>query len=285
MSFTYYRNYGGEDVIHVSDLTICPLFNFELIGEGGQELELSDQIKIRRIKSDELENIKKNPLMFTLGNFTGLLNSKTFVFEIKVDNQEEEDLLVYEALLAMRLLKAGSVCCKLFLHLENSKLIYFFSINAPIPRWVRNDYVLHNYEFDEIKKLWDRILQIELRTNKSFRVACERFSRSYEERKPDDKIIDLAIAFESLFTDENTSRNRSYGMGQFVGLGCSMLIGQNREERNEIKEFLRKAFKIRNNIVHGLAVEIPMINKKKPSMDDVSSKLQEYLRASIKKLI
>ena len=93
------------------------------------------------------------------------------------------------------------------------------------------------------------------------------------------------IAFESLFTDESTSRNRSYGMGQLVGLGCSMLIGQNQEERNEIKQFLIKAFKIRNNIVHGLAVEISMINNKKYSMREISSQLQEYLKTSIKKLI
>lgn len=266
--------------------TLCPLFNFELKGENGLDFQISDQIRLRRIKPDELANLKKHPLSYLLGDSFSLINPKTFVFDIKAKGSKEEDTLVYQVLLAMRLFKAGSVCCKHFLHLENSKLRYVFTINTPIPRWVKDNYLLKNNEIDEIKKLLEKIIQIELEKNASFRVACERFSRSFEERRNDDKVIDLAIAFESFFTDESMSRSRSYGMGQLVGLGCSMLIGQNRKERNEIKQFFLKAFDIRNKIVHGSEVKIPIIiNNKEYLMSDISSQLQEYLRASIKKLI
>ena len=268
----------------MADLTICPLFNFELKEESGQEFQISDQIKLRRIKPDELANIKKHPLIFTLGDSFLLLNPKTFVFEIKANDTKEEDLLVYQALLAMRLFKTGSVCCKHFLHLENSKLCYFFTINTPIPRWVEDNYLLNIDEIDEIKKLLGKIIQIQLGKNISFRVACERFSRSFEERRDDDKIIDLAIAFESLFTAENTSRSNV--MGELIGLGCAMLLGTNQKERDAIKQFLIKAFIIRNKIIHGSEVKTPLIiNNEKYQMSDVTSKLREFLRSSIKKLI
>ena len=105
-----------------------------------------------------------------------------------------------------------------------------------------------------------------------------------EERRNDDRIIDLAIAFEALFIDEKTSTSNV--MGEFVGLGCSMLLGTNIVERKEIKEFLKKAFAIRNKLVHGSEVKTPIIiNGKKYEMGDVASKLRKYLGASIRKLI
>jgi len=263
--------------------TVCPIFNFELKEESAQEFQISDKIRLRRIKKDELAKMKKLPFSYFLGESYALLNWQTFVFEIESDSFDESERLVYKVLLAMRLFKTGSVFCKHFWIEENSGIRQFFSINPPLP-WAKSNYLLTINEIEEIKGLLEKIIQIELEKNTSFRVACERFSRSFEERRYDDKIIDLAIAFESLFTDKNTSRSNV--MGQFIGLGCSMLIGKNREERNEIKQFFIKAFDIRNKIVHGLEVKIPiMINKKEYMMRDISSQLQEFLGASIKKLI
>jgi hypothetical protein len=270
-------------VTHKVGLTICPLFNFELKEESEQEFQISDQIRLRRMKTDELAKMKKLPFSYFLGESYALLNVQTFVFEIKSDNFQDADRLVYEVLLAMRLFKTGSVFCKHFWILENSKIRQFFSINPPIP-WAKSNYLLSIDEIDEIKKLLEKIIQIELGKNKSFRVVCERFSRSFEERRDNDKVIDLAIAFESLFTDENTSRSNV--MGELIGLGCSMLIGTNQKERDEIKQFLIKAFTIRNKIIHGSEVKTPLIiNNQKYQMSDVSSQLREFLRASIKKLI
>jgi len=75
-------------------------------------------------------------------------------------------------------------------------------------------------------------------------------------------------------------------MGKFVGLGCSMLLGNSTEERNEIKQFLIKAFDIRNKIVHGDDLKTPIqVNRKKYEIKEFSVQLQKYLQHSIKKLI
>lgn len=270
--------------VHKADYTICPLYNFELKDDTRQEFQILDIVKLRRIKVDELENLKKHPLHYLLGGSFSLINSKTFVFELKTDNTQLEDRLVYQVLLAMRLFKTGSVCCKHFLHLENSNLIYAFTINTPIPRSIKDKYLLNIDEIDEIKNLLEKIVQINLGKNKPFRVACERFSRSFEERRDDDKIIDLAIAFEALFTDKNTSRTNV--MGQLIGLGCAMLLGTSQNEINFIKSFFEKAFNIRNKIIHGSEIKSPIIvNEQKYKMNELSSQMREYLRKSIRKLI
>ena len=264
-------------------IIVCPLFNFKLDEESEKEFQISDQIKLRKIKNDVLLKMKKAPYIYILGRSHAYLNSQTFVFEINHGDFIEASRRVYEVLLAMRLFKTGAVFCKHFWVEQNSEQRQFYAINPPIPRH-NGDYLLNVDEIDEIKLLLKKISHIELEKNKSFRVACERFSRSFEERREDDKIIDLAIAFESLFTDKKTSRSNV--MGQLIGLGCSMLIGTNQKDRDKIKNFLKKAFSIRNDIVHSSEVKTPIqINNKKYKMNEFALELQEYLRASIKKLI
>lgn len=138
--------------------------------------------------------------------------------------------LVYEVQLAMRLQNVGIVFCKACWLGKNSKTIMFGCINSPTP-WKPETHELSISEIEEIDNWVGKINKRDLEKNITFRVACERLSRSCEERRPDDKIIDLAIAFEALFSVEGTSR--SGYMGKFVGLGCSMLLGQSEEDRKK----------------------------------------------------
>ena len=167
--------------------------------------------------------------------------------------------------------------------IRKSKNLGFGSINPPVPYLDSKIYQLSINEIEEVNELVNRINNLDLERQSSFRVACERFNRSCEERRNDDKIIDLAIAFESLFTDKET---RLTQMGKFVGLGCSMLIGKNAEERKEIKKFLEQAFSLRNDVIHGNNFKtIIDINSKKYGLSDFVTQFQKYLRDSIKKLL
>lgn len=67
-----------------------------------------------------------------------------------------------------------------------------------------------------------------------------------------------------------------------------MLLGKNDKERQEIYDFLVKAYKIRNDIVHGseFITSIQMqVGDKTYGIQEVVVQLREYLRESIKKLI
>jgi hypothetical protein len=244
--------------------------------------QLSEKIKIRKIKKEELVRIRDTPYLFMTGESANYISLNTFVFEIDSGSYSEAHLLMYKTLLAMRLYKEGDVFCKNLWMERNSEIVEFWTINPPVP-WRSDKYVLYPKEVSEVIALLEKINLIDLPNNPPFRIACERFSRFYEERRIDDIIIDLAIAFEALFTGEKTSRNV---MGELVGLGCSMLLGENAEERRQIFEFLKETYKLRNKIVHGSSVP-PMIkvNDVNYSILKFSIRLKELLRLSIKKLI
>jgi hypothetical protein len=270
-------------------IVIYPIFNFQASEELAEKIkngfQFSNKVILRQIEKEEVDRFYKTfPYLWGDGAYLiSLINLKTFVFEVK-DEINRAERLVYEVLTSMRLHKPhGAVFCKLYRIEENSKTIESGCINPPAP-WKPSTYQLSISEIEEVDEWIGKINKVNLDKNSSFRVACERFNRSYEERRDDDKIIDLAIAFEALFTGEDTTRLEN--MGKFVGLGCSMLLGQNAEDRKEISQFLEKAFHIRNGIVHNLKLEtIVKVNGKEYRMKDFSIQLQKYLRDSIKKLL
>ncbi len=76
--------------------------------------------------------------------------------------------------------------------------------------------------------------------------SCQRLLRSTRDFvDPSDRIIDIVIAMESLLTDDSRDQ-LSY---QFRVLGA-LLLGDSYEERLEIKDELKQAYKERSLIVH-----------------------------------
>lgn len=284
-------------------LILCPLFNFQItknfVGEHTpieeklfsknfeaelrQGYKITNQLLLRKIDPDELECYISSNLYKMEGQIGALISDKSFVFEVSSHQWKNASDLVYEALLALRLLKKGGVFCKVIWGAENSRICSLSIMNPSIP-WLPQQYLLDVDEIDNFRHLLKKIKKLDLDSNKTFRIACERFSRSYEERRDDDTIIDFIIAFESLFFEGNKAP--SSVAGQFIGLGCSMLLGKNNTDRKEIAQFFTKAYEIRNKIVHGSELPKPIkIADKEYTLYDLASKLQDYLRSSILELM
>lgn len=71
------------------------------------------------------------------------------------------------------------------------------------------------------------------------------FNYAHMRERPEDKLIDYIIAFESLFIKE---------MGELsyrLSLGVAAFLGANLDEKGEIFTLMRKAYKLRSDIVHG----------------------------------
>jgi len=247
---------------------ICPLINFQisevLIGkythqevmeysamlrEKFQEgIEVLDNIRIRRMKKEDLEGIRKWGMVDYYADFFSRINASTFVIEFlqKDLDMKEIELEIYKLLLAMRLYKAGSVFCKIFWILENSEYNTLAVLDTRIPEMMGVQYVIDIDEIQEIGKLAEKIDKIDLDKRKSFRIACERFNRAYEEYKEDEILIDLIISLESLLGVGQEMRYR-------LSLRASVLLGIGRKE-NQSRIFHRiwKLYQKRNNIVHGV---------------------------------
>jgi len=243
--------------------------------EEGFEL-IPEKLRLRIFTEEDRERFTSISPFFELESRRG--QEKITVLELKDTSTDElfgkEFDPLTKALLAFRLLKAGGIFIDCVHAIESG-------IKRGITYPSEPD-ILPGYEFsvDEIKKfiaILKTVQKIDFYKNSSFRIACTRFGRSYLDRFDEDKLVDLCIAFEALFL-RGEYKKSDIGMGQVIGLACSMLLGKNIDERKMIKENIELAFRRRNDVVHGKDFDHNQIYNLIPDFED-------YLRRSIFNLI
>lgn len=146
-----------------------------------------------------------------------------------------------------------------------------------MPLIFRKDVILGYTLFPDDKiilaKILNDIKDIDFNKEIPFRIACDRFSSYYHDKSPEDKLLDLCIGFEALFC----KGERYSPMGQVIGLACSMLLGEDNQQRKNISDVLENSFCLRNKIVHGRDYNQIEISENLPV-------LENYMRKAILRL-
>jgi len=265
-----------------------------------REIYLGKGVKIRRITKDEILDLWNNSPWFKAlleGNqmafsiYTPLL----YLIELTVEAQKKAPnegvnvpfaTMVFDKVVsALRLFKKGWISYPFIFEKNVSQLAsgtsYGMSGNLPhIPMTLT--YELTIDEAEDFKTFYK---EIEAKLDNS-KIALTRFNETYRregvgERKHEDVFIDCCIAFESLFCKDTRQK------GEIIATGASMLLGKDHKEREDINNYLRKAYRVRNDIVHA-SLPISDALKKREIDDDLGtfiSKVENYLRLCIRKLI
>lgn len=290
---------------------ICPLTNFQIqTGFFGPQkitdkqardlylqrekqlvegIDLIDGIKIKRISREDLEELKTAPLLFS-PNLRQLLSSRLIVLvtqipkEMRYSSQIDEKMR--NIVLALRLFKSGYVHGShvFHIHIPEKKSPVMSSLSydeEPRAERIGCPYALNFDEIPEFKRLLEKVHTVDFSKRKSFALACKRFQRAYEDVDAEDQLIDLMIAFEALFLKGQKAKSPS---GQIIAVACSILLGKNEEEREEIRTALTKAYTIRNYIVHGAEYKFP-IDEEGFGFPSFVNDIEDYLREALKKLL
>ncbi len=61
-----------------------------------------------------------------------------------------------------------------------------------------------------------------------------------------------------------------------------MLLGNSQKERDEIKNTLEKAYRVRNAVIHG---NLNKLKKRMPYTKQLFTKTEDYLRSTLRKLV
>jgi hypothetical protein len=109
-------------------------------------------------------------------------------------------------------------------------------------------YVLEKDELVGLCDLWSDLEQAHTRSE--VEPALRRFRFAAERSRPDDEIVDLMIASESLFLHEIGTRDR--GELRFrISTRAAALLGATLDERLRLSKFMRGAYDVRSAIAHG----------------------------------
>jgi hypothetical protein len=185
--------------------------------------------------------------------------SRLFVDEIPPAEGEQEMAVREDArkraelvFLALRLFKAGRVAmCGTFEYTQSlgGPVSPATGTFGPMFGWHSGDpYVLADEELPRFREFWAAFKMVHARP--AISGALRRFSFAAERRLPDDKIVDLMIAAESLFLADTGKQDR--GEMRFrLATRAASLLGTTLEERVRFFKFMRHAYDVRSLIVHG----------------------------------
>ena len=102
---------------------------------------------------------------------------------------------------------------------------------------------------DELRRLWENLGAPAVVNDGALQNAVRRFAFAAERHRPEDTLVDLMIAAESLFLND---LDRREGELRFrMSLRAGWLLGHDRRSRLDVYRLLRRAYDVRSDIVHG----------------------------------
>lgn len=267
-------------------LAVTPLYNFDSTVES---LKFDEMACLRRVSNDELDNIKKS-----FPNIRGVLqfalSNVRYVLEMgAIPPIEDETATLFDhtqprvdnVILALRLLKPGDVGipCRFLVDQKWQAYAHSFPtiplITSPVP------YFLKQEEVETLTTIWTELQDIK-QTKPHLNFTLFQFTRAFDQKYPEDRIVNYITAFESVvFHNEPKSIEPA---GKVIGIAIGMLLGNCQEDRDEIKKVLTKSYAVRNVRVHGNVVELNKLQRKL-DINNLTSCVEDLLRRVLRKLI
>ena len=282
-----YKKY--EDFFYKSerDLNpIAPLHNFE------SEMEvilLDENFKIRKICEDEQKKLYREDYSMIPKLDVIFIN---FMLECRYEveaHRPDEMQYIKESfdkvISAMRLFKKGTfgynrITIKQYSACPVSKASMSSGKNYYEP-YRGTQYNLSKDEVEGLVKFWEAYKDVNFEKNRFIELAVRRFNLSHIRKDLEDKLIDMMIAFEALYLTDNAELSYKLATRAAFILG----IDKKKSEQKEIYLFLKKAYAIRSQIVHGSKHlnqnKIELSKNKEISVQEFILQLEDYLRQSI----
>jgi hypothetical protein len=218
--------------------------------------------------------------------------SQLFIDEIPPAEADKEQRIREEVehrtqllLQALRLFKAGRVTAAGSFQYVTSPLTGVAAVMGaigPMFGWHSGQpYVLSPEELPAFLEFWAKFDKA--RTTKVIASALRRFSFAADRASPEDEIVDLMIAAESLFLSETSKRDRGE-MRYRLATRAAALVGTSVEDRLRIWRFMRDAYDARSIIVHGGTPDekdLLGLDRQPLRLDLFADELEEVMRRAV----
>ena len=147
-------------------------------------------------------------------------------------------------------------------------------------------YNLSEAEAASLKELW-QVLSGGLLKDKKFRfiaTALRRFMFSFDRSLPDDRLVDLLIAAESLFLQDTGDPPERGELRFRLSLRAGKFIEHEKYSQRDVYTVMRRAYNLRSMIVHGGEVgDIALPDVAKATFGQFTDVIEEIIRLGLKK--
>ena len=249
-TFKSFIKFLNSEILQVHYFT--PLFRLSF-GSKSLEKELGE-IKLVKISGERFKIVKESLVGDTRG-VSGKLRKLSYVLEVNVDfknNIREEDKIANQKfdkfLNAAHLfdsgdLKIGPIYKNYSPWMNNTTKILNIHDDVILGP---NTLKLTSISFDKLKRFYHEFCNVDLETNDwSFiQIAIDRFSSNIFRTNSIDKIVDLNVALECLFSSAGETSLK-------ISNRCAMMVGFDENDQELCWNFIKNTYKLRNDILHG----------------------------------
>lgn len=291
----------------ISFQIIAPLTSFK----STADINLEENIKINQLSDEEIN------LLFQLGLCTSLpygtarvpqfairyhyslpkvIGEQSFAPKEKEQmfiEQKEIGDRIEEILRALQAFKWWHCSLTAMIHHTSNWLLQGgirFQSFPTMYQW-NPEYVCSKEDADSFSKFWSDIRKIHQQGNRGYLdVALRRFGYAGERHRPEDQVIDLLIAAESLFLNDHEGKKNVGELSFRLSLRAAMFIDTDIVKQKDIYMHMRKAYDVRSILVHGGdSKKLEKILKKTDgsiySLSEFSEITSSYIRMTIHKVI
>lgn len=277
------------DFFNKSKLKFYAFAPLEGFSSEVDEIELDKNLRIIRLSKEELSEL------FKVGRDVSISQDRIFRFRFILACEYETSKIIGEenskpkilpsqeikkifdnVISALRLFKKGVVGYNL---IQTKPLGWYPIMSTSTISGILTyhpyfgHYKLEKYEIEDFKILLKKIEK----APDFLTIPINRFNFANERERPEDKLIDYIIAFESLFTKE--PQELSYRLS----IRVSFFMGKSHKDRKKIFTLIKKAYDLRSKIVHGMNYDKNVeVNGENIPIQDFVSRIEELLRESIK---
>jgi hypothetical protein len=256
--------------------SFVPLYSFKM---QASKIMLDNDFVIRKIKPQEFVALSEK-----IGNEAVFLKyAVEFQSTIFEYNKKRDE--INRVITSLRLFKQGAVSYNEIFTKPAPDIALGESVISNSRSMQRvPEYNLDHKEGRRFKRFYNYFTKTigEIRRVIYLDIAIDRFNSALEQKESADKIIDLSVALEALFS--STSEDLTYKLS----IRVSVLLGVD-YDTNYLFDFVRVAYKIRSLLVHGKvnknAVKVFEIGSKKFGLYDVAKELEEITRLSIRRIL
>jgi hypothetical protein len=273
---------------------VAPVFGLKT---DAAPLEFSEELAIVRMTDEEMTLASRGQLqapMIAGGDFVSArdwyairlrLRRPILIGDIGKPKEEMEAAeapykTIQNVLLALRLLKAGDLVCPGVVATSPQSTFtqtrYFHDTGR-----IRDSdpYRLVAADLTLVKEVLEQLTRPTVVEDKALQIALRRFTYALDRERPDDRLLDLAIAGEALF--------QPYARGESalrLALAAAVLLEPSPPKRRRLYTFMQAAYRVRGAIAHGRSKQpaYTTLTGKEGLLEEMNADLENVLRKAIR---
>lgn len=218
------------------------------------ELELSNDIKIRRLKEEEVSEYKSHYRLRGVDFDNAFAIERSFsVDKFSSDSTDRPPEAIDQVMTSLRLFDVnGDVRYGPYITKPISE---FYEVQEGLSvtsgeakmTFFDKEYTLSSDDCERYLEFWEEIRESLNSPEETYGIALDKFSTSFQRDNENDRLLDSVIALEAIYLKSGEAQEMSFKLSQRGAL----YLSDNLDKAKDIKQNLRDAYNLRSTLVHG----------------------------------